>query len=148
MADPDKLIEDWEAVCASALDGLVGRVSELALRSHVAGLRVAGDALAFELRAAREREQQMREALRPGAVWVNRHTGDQTTITDFASRVERLPVAAGGFKDDPQLVVHHTCNAPPGFTEGYGDDLTSFIEHWGPAALSLSPPAPEEEQTP
>ena len=76
------------------------------------------------------------DRLRPGAIWVNKHTGDATKIKTFASRIERLPNATGGFKDDPQLVVHHTCNAPPGFKQGYGDDLDTFLEHWRPAALA------------
>lgn len=70
--------------------------------------------------------------LRPGVVWINDHTDDETTITEFDTRVERIPDPAGGFKNDPQIVVHHTVNAPPGFKKGYGDDLASFLEHWQP----------------
>jgi hypothetical protein len=73
--------------------------------------------------------------LRPGEIWCNVHTGEETRLTTFTSRVERLPDPRGGFRDDPQLVVHHTSNVPPGFKWGYGDDLASFLEHWQPKRL-------------
>lgn len=77
------------------------------------------------------------EFLRPRAVWINKHTADRTTITDFAARIERIPDPdALGFKDDPQLVVHHSANVPPGQTKGFGDDCRAFIEHWQPLDLT------------
>ncbi len=83
-------------------------------------------------------------ALRPHAVWTNRHTGEETTITELASRVERVPDPNGlGFIGEPQLVVHHTVNVPPGMKRGYGDDSLSFVEHWQPARPGG--PVPERE---
>ena len=76
--------------------------------------------------------------LRPHAVWVNKHTHERTVIRDFAARTERVPVAAGGFADDHQLVVYHTANVPPGFKRGYGDDALTFVEHWEPLAAGGS----------
>ncbi len=76
------------------------------------------------------------DALRPWQVWTNKHTGETTTVRDFESRVERIPIAAGGFRDDQQLVVHHSANVPPGFTKGYGDDARSFVKHWDPAGVT------------
>ena len=68
-------------------------------------------------------------------MWINKHTSERTVIKDFRSRTERIPDPRGGFMDEHQLVVHHTANVPPGYSEGYGDDAVSFIEHWRPQTL-------------
>lgn len=94
----------------------------------VVGLR--GEGAGSELRV-----RDLGGYLRPGVVWINDHTGDETTITEFATRTERVPDPAGGFKDDHQIVVHHTTNVPPGFDKGYGDDLRSFLAHWQPKEI-------------
>lgn len=76
--------------------------------------------------------------IRPDTVWVNEHTNERTTITRLDSRVERVPAVNGGFRDDHQTIVHHTLNAPPGLSEGYGDEVRSFIEHWRPLGYAVS----------
>lgn len=64
------------------------------------------------------------------STWVNRHTRELTTIAGLDARTERVPDPAGGFRDQREFVVHHTANVPPGFSQGYGDELGSFLEHW------------------
>jgi hypothetical protein len=71
-------------------------------------------------------------SLRPGCVWVNKHNGDETTIQTFAHRDEVGIGWCGEVRIPACLVVHHSVNAPPGFTQGYGDDLESFVLHWCP----------------